>query len=562
MKICLWIIMGLLAAGISTARGEAAGVEFLYTCKSCNGRFMALMLKAAAPIGTNRVGRPDLVTINGKTYPGTVFKGQHIAFAMPDGPNDELDSDMGFIPDDFNQYNYAVIICPRCGFAFLPEHFDQLAVPEAVQRLVQTNLAPVMEAVRRSFVDDVTKGQAFREQITKQKDGVDPRRLVLTSAMQNQIPAHIKFDHAIACYRWLNYQPAFISRLALNGAWAYRTEVCLPFETGADVFQQAVVRVEDLTAKYAAELQRMAIEDPRGRNTRLVEVLETILDKGKLGDVERFVTCNMLIGLCDRLGRFHAVRFYLDQARAATGGNERLALYIAKKVAWLDLERKFLQTARQEKMAAFAAGNIVRGKVFTETYLLGELCKRQGNLQAAAFWFNAVAALADAPPELKELCSRQAADVAALAARWAPGEPVGAAERTLAQDLNEGLGTAAFFAARGLVQKGLDPATCEKVMRRIGNAVLVYMDDNGFYPDGLQDLWENDLLQPQSVNSFCCPVTGLPYIYIVPQTGFAVWPLLCDRQAHTWADAQPRWGVYRSGHGFSVDDSVPGEIRP
>ncbi len=536
----IMMIIGVFLLIASVIEADTAGVEYLYTCPCCGERFMGYHIRGgdSAPEGEKEI----------------VFDGSQYDFILPTESGAEYDTDMCYVFEGANKYAVSIITCPYCGFSFTHNHC-RMKVPDAVKEKVFAVLKPAMIDLKREYELKV-------QQRKNEKIKADEKYKVNEFSFQTKIPISVKFNNALQCYQWLNYSPAFLARLAVYGAWGYRTEICRPFTIASKEYNRALQSIDRKIGPYQDELQRIEKNESFRKQARLREILEEILAGRKLSKLEEAVVYSMLIGINDRLGRYHDVQKYIKLGEIPIDEEQRVFYYIKEIEEYYSHETAFLEKALNFKKKGFSEANYARPKLLNEIYLVGEFSKRTGNTDGAIYWFSLLAGLPDTPRVLKGSADLRLEELKKITA--AGGNSGGATpqDRRLGDSIKDGLGNVEYYVKNQFALKKQNPEVCKTLLKRIGNALLVFKSDKGYYPDSFQQLWDENYIQsPILVNYFCCPVSGKPYLYTQPKTGFFIWPILTDTVPHPWITPSPLYGVFSTNGFFTREAEKPKEVE-
>lgn len=553
-----------LAAG--TVQAKVGTTEFLYTCKCCGKRFKGYV---PADLGSFTAEQNEDDSNEDNAIP-IKWRKKTYRYIIRTSQSQRLDSDMCYIYSGVNKYNLQIITCPYCGYSLSHNHFSELTPPRLVKEKVHEILRPRMNRLRgmmsgladrldvvcHTIIEEQTNGKNGEE-----KDTADVRkRMVSGYDIQKMIPPYLKYRNAIRCYRWFNFSHSYISRVALNGSWAYRVQLCVPFTTNDPKFTRAYRSVQEILEKRAEKLSSIRDKDAA---VLLRNLLLGAAGSGSLSDMERFIVYNMLVDLNDRLGRYNETTSFFSKAESIPHSNPRFTIYMKKKSKWLSYERYFQNVSIDEKKKGLNQNICSRSEVLREIYILGELFKRTGQLNTA---LNVFRTLYNAPdldePSLKHGASEQMKETARILKGQGSEDVPAPDDLALLQNIREGLGTVTYYVNRGIQKKGLPEAVCGHVIKKTGYSIVVFKDKHGYYPDSFEELWEKMSVRERSaVNYFCCPVTGKPYLYHSAKTGYTSWPLVCDPESHMGGDRGKRYRVFWSNGKITEEKAVPGELK-
>ncbi|MFC1479473.1 DUF2225 domain-containing protein [Planctomycetota bacterium] len=570
-KIYLLIVLCAFSLPLP-AQSKIGAIEFLYSCKSCGKRFKGYVPQDLASFAVEK-GKDT-----GERDDEGYLNWEKILDIKRVSGFQRYDSDMCYIYGGVNKYNLLIVTCPYCGFSLSHKHFTDLTPSDSVKQKINETLKPRMDSLRQIMKTmangmDIACDQVLKE-LKKEKNKhkelkkeehihIDPKKNMISGYdIQKLIPPYIKYRNAIECYKWLNFSPSYISRVALNGSWAYRVQICMLFTTNDRGFKQAYRSVENMLEKRAKKLK-----STEGKNTTVLfrELLVGISSEKKLSDMEKFIIYNMLVGLNDRLGRSREASQYLSRVDMLNFGKEPepFERYIKKKKRWLSFERYFQNVAIEEKKKGFSLNLSSRSEIFTEMYILSELYKRTGRLNTAAMWCRTMLELKDLESAaLKHGAGKQLKEISNIMKTGGADDVLGPDDAEILKNIKDGLGTVSWYSRNGVSKKGLSPSVCNYVLTKIGYALVVFKDKRGFYPDSFEELWEKMTIRGRSeVNYFCCPVSGKPYLYHPAKTGYKSWPLVCDPEPHLFKDKGKRYGVFRTDGRITAEKTIPAEIK-
>jgi hypothetical protein len=340
-----------------------------------------------------------------------------------------------------------VWVCPDCGYAALIDLFgsgwDKKPVDEATKAFVHEKLSPGMH-------QHMIKINGLNRE---NENKILPDLLKFSTYVpQQNIPDWIKYENAQQIYVQEHAPHALLATLFLEGAHAYRREICSEVAvTGLHNSVEATLSASIRRANYFVLQEIMALHkqhdlDPSKAEMDpkiLLQAIENILQKDEAGTAvqprpgapaanksaglwvgDKYVLLLRQAGALDRLGRMKEAEKVLESARReipseatlppGEAQNQDLSRYFEKQLALLqDTAAARLECLKNEREYLFkAAKHYIAALKFQElllqgigqpdtannrrlcdaalaSYLLGETLRRAGVLPEAAAWFDA-----------------------------------------------------------------------------------------------------------------------------------------------------------------------------
>ncbi len=230
------------------------------------------------------------------------------------------------------------------------------------------------------------------------KEGLKPLEPIAKGTKQADIPGHVKYDLMAQAARLRGLGPREEGKAYLHASWSCRQQGTVEL-IGFEEWKALCVR-------YGLRQTPMQI-GPRKNRTEFdlkaaLRVRKDLEDRQHERGVNRILARYLLAFLHRKHGENAEAERWLDALKALEGENSVVDDAAARMRASIAREREFQKKA----LAAFAGAHRAGPPDMETTYLLGELCRRTGDREGAAAWFNRVLEGPASEP-LKTLARRQ-----------------------------------------------------------------------------------------------------------------------------------------------------------
>ena len=359
---------------------------------------------------------------------------------------------------------------------------------------------------------------------------------------QQTIPLEKRYRYALQCYEKRGARAVVLAKIALTGAWAIRARL------------NVAVNSPSLDGGYE-EVQDLALRKTKTGETFVLDkwllIYRDIFNDASLTNEGYLIAGLTYFGFVlregDRAEGDRVLQKMQDRfSKLDKPGSELLRGLVRERKRMLGEYSKMLFTATQQFILAISTEEFPRSRLPPNLMAVAECLRRLGddettkNLPRAYDWYLALAKMPETQPKLRDeirtqgkapgpdapfqvqlgwLADRQLARLTAAQVIHPPNEISGPDKRLLNAITYERFGSSDFVNPDWRPRTDGNQQDCALMLNLIGQATMDFTFRSGAWPKTLDELWEQDVLKDRNrVNRFCCPVTGVRFLY-TPMSG-------------------------------------------
>ncbi len=306
------------------------------------------------------------------------------------------------------------VTCPVCSLKFqavVPasidttagvdrDFFARSAGPQAVFYLVSTCPRCYYSGTVDDFAEKTELPPGFRDKVLKAPK-LNPGMTITPQTDQREIPAAIRYDLAVQCYRWRGMRSEAMAWLYLRASWVARDE-------------GSVMPRTDRLQRVMGFIERWLPPDAPGvnqadRELELITHVAANLAEGRFSRYQAPYVRFVLAILCRQHGENDVFDALFPESRSCTDLPEILQRKVVEVRASIATERARQRLALESFLKALDVKEIAPANRPAALYLVGELYRRLGQANRAVLYYDRALAEPGLDPHLADWARQQRA---------------------------------------------------------------------------------------------------------------------------------------------------------